>query len=139
MEKEDQLIKDLIKEGFLKSAPEDFTENVMNVVAKTKESKNSIFGESVFTYAAIVLLAIASAGIIIYFVDSSFYTINFGFFTEYLKQATQSFSGLFTGSNTVKIIPDTSFLIIGIIAIMVILLLFDKLLNHNRRLTSLTV
>jgi hypothetical protein len=139
MEKEDQLIKDLIQEGFLKSAPDDFTENVMKSVAGTETQKESVFGDNAFSYGAIVFAAMALAGGIIYFVDPSFYSTNFGVFNDFLKQVLLSFSGIFKASTVLNIDSNSTLLILGVIVIMAMLLLFERLLNRNRRLTNLFV
>jgi len=139
MEKEDQLIKELIREGLLKSAPEDFTEKVMHAVATTEIRKKSIFGDNVFSYAAITLTAIVLAGSIIYFVDPAFYSSGTGSFMNLLKQVTFSFSYLLSGSIKLNVFTGSSILIEGIIAIIVVLLIFDRLLGRYRRVTGLFV
>lgn len=139
MEKEDRLIKDLIKEGFLKSAPDNFTENVMNAVAKTEIREKSIFGDNGFSYAAITVMAISLAGSIIYFVDPSFYSFSLATFTGFLKQIIISFTSTFSGYLKLNIVSDSSFLVGGIIAIILLLLLFDRLLSKNRKVIGLFV
>ena len=70
MEKEDQLIKELIREGFLKSAPDDFTDNIMQAVANTAEAKKD---SSIIIYVLVMVGSIlASAGIMAYYKPSIF-------------------------------------------------------------------
>jgi hypothetical protein len=139
MEKEDQLIKELIKEGFLKSAPDDFTDNVMNAVAKTEIREKSVYSDSTFLYVAIATFALILAGCIIFFTDFSFYSTSFAFFRNLLSQLLLSFSGVFSGSVKLNAYPDSPFLVGGIIAIIVMLLLFDMLLNKHRKVIGLFV
>lgn len=139
MEKEDQIIKELIQDGFLTSAPEDFTDNVMKRVANTPLNEKSLLSENIFMYAAIIVASFVLAGGIIYFVDPGFYMANFGVFYGFLKQVTFSFSGIFSGTLNINDISNTFYLMGGITVIILVLLVFDRLLSGNRKLTHLFV
>ena len=98
MEREDQLIKELIREGFLKSAPDDFTENVMHAVAEVVEPKKSTNDLTNMAYILVIVGSfLAFAGIMAYYKPSIFQN-TLAFIGNFLSQVYLSFSGLFSGS-----------------------------------------
>ncbi len=94
MEREDQIIKELIQEGFFKSAPDDFTENVMLAVSKNSETQKSISDSSVLTYALVIIASIGLSAGTIYFVKPTFLKNVFSFFGSLIKQIVYSFTNI---------------------------------------------
>ena len=136
MEKEDQLIKELIREGFLKSAPDDFTDNIMQAVVKTTETKKD---SSIIIYVLVMVGSIfASAGIMAYYKPSIFQN-TLAFFGNFLSQVYLSFSGLFSGSFNWGSGIEINSLILGTILIMAVLLVFDNLLSRKRKVMNVFV
>jgi len=133
MEREDQLIKELIKEGFLKSAPEDFTENVMMAVAKTEENKKSVFDLSGLTFSVLVFAAIGLSAGVIYYFNPAFIWGTFGFFIDFFKQVYFSFTKLFDGQISWGFGFELNGMILGVILIMAALLVFDNFLSRRKR------
>jgi hypothetical protein len=111
----------------------------MNAVAKTEMHEKSVFGDNGFTYGTIAVMAIILAGSIIYFVDPSFFPINFSSLTGFLNQVILSYSGVFPDFFNLNYLSDSSILAGGIIAIILLLLIFDRFLKRYRNLTSLFV
>jgi len=133
MEKEDQLIKELIKEGFLKSAPEDFTKNVMIAVAKTEENKKSVFDLSGLTFSVLVFAAIGLSAGVIYYFNPAFIRSTFGFFIDFFKQVYFSFTRLFDGQISWGVSFELNGMILGVILIMAALLVFDNFISRRKR------
>lgn len=138
MEKEDQIIKELIKEGFLKSAPDDFTENVMQAVVKTNESKKAINDFPVLVYALVIIIPILTLPGIIAFYKPSFFQNTFAFFGNFIMQVYYSFSGIFSGSLWGSGLQLNS-MVLGVVLIMAALLVFDNLLNRKRKVMNVFV
>lgn len=138
MEKEDQIIKELIKEKFLKSAPDDFTENVMRAVIKTKEPKPVDDFPNV-VYAIVIFISIFTAiGIITYYKPSFFKNI-LAYFWRFVMEVTSSFSGLFSESLNWGSGFQLNNMILEVILIMAALLAFDKLLGRKRKILNVFV
>ena len=139
MEKEDQLIKELISEGFLKSAPDDFTENVMHAVAEVVESKKSTNDLTNMAYILVIVGSfLAFAGIMAYYKPSIFQN-TLAFIGNFLSQVYLSFSGLFSGSFNWGSGIEINSLILGTILIMAALLVFDNLLSRKRKVMNVFV
>jgi len=133
MEREDQLIKELIKEGFLKSVPEDFTKNVMMAVAKTEENKKSVFDLSGLTFSVLVFAAIGLSAGVIYYFNPAFIRSTFGFFIDFFKQVYFSFTRLFDGQISWGVSFELNGMILGVILIMAALLVFDNFISRRKR------
>lgn len=133
MEREDQLIKELIKEGFLKSAPEDFTENVMMAVAKTEEDKNSVFDLSGLTFSVLIFAAVGFSASVIYYFNPSFIHGILGFFIDSLKQVYFSFTNLFGSQLRWDFGFELNGMIVGVILTIAALLVFDNFLGRRKR------
>jgi hypothetical protein len=139
MEKEDQIIKELIKEGFLKSAPDDFTENVMQAVAKTNESKSVVRDFPNMVYALVIIISmITTVGIIAYY-KPSFFQKTLSFFGNFNIEVFSSFSGLYSDSLNWGSGFQLNSMILGVILIMAALLAFDKLLGRKRKVMNVFV
>jgi hypothetical protein len=139
MEKEDQIIKELIKEGFLKSAPDDFTENVMQAVAKTNESKSVVRDFPNMVYALVIIISmITTVGIIAYY-KPSFFQKTLSFFGNFKIEVFSSFSGLYSDSLNWGSGFQLNSMILGVILIMAALLAFDKLLGRKRKVMNVFV
>ena len=133
MEKEDQIIKELVKEGFLKKAPEDFTENVMMVVAKTEENKKQAFDPSILSYISIVGATIGLSAGVIYYINPTFIRETFGFFIDFLKQVYFSFTNLFDGQINWSVGFELNTIVVGVILIMAALIAFDSFLVRSSK------
>jgi hypothetical protein len=139
MEKEDQIIKELIKEGFLKSAPDDFTENVMQAVAKTNESKSVVRDFPNMVYVLVIIISmITTVGIIAYY-KPSFFQKTLSFFGNFKIEVFSSFSGLYSDSLNWGSGFQLNSMILGVILIMAALLAFDKLLGRKRKVMNVFV
>lgn len=139
MEKDDLQIKELIKEGFLKGAPKDFTDNVMQAVVKAQSNKQSAFDFSNVSFAAIILLTITLSVAVFYYFDKSFFQNTFGFIPRLIKQFIYSLTGIFEGSFNWGINFGTNGFIVGLVLIMASLLLFDFMINRKRKYMNLFV
>lgn len=139
MEKEDQLIKELIQEGLLKSAPDDFTDNVMMAVSKSSQSEKSISDFSIMTYALLILGSISLSAGAIYFFTPSFFKKITNFFGELTRQIFFSFSNVFNGTVKWNLGIELNSMIIGVVFIMVMLLVADSFLGKRRKHMNLFV
>lgn len=139
MEKEDQLIKELIQEGLLKSAPDDFTDNVMMAVSKSSQSEKSISDFSIMTYALLILGSISLSAGAIYFFTPSFLKKITNFFGELTRQIFFSFSNVFNGTVKWNLGIELNSMIIGVVFIMVMLLVADSFLGKRRKHMNLFV
>lgn len=139
MEREDQIIKELIQEGILKSAPDDFTENVMQAVAKTNEAKKPAFDFSYLSSIIVLLFAVGIAIGTVYFFKPSFLQNIFAFFGSLLSHIYSSIASIFNSSIKLNLDIEMNSMIIGVIFIMAALLLFDRFLGRSKRHLNLFV
>lgn len=139
MEKEDQLIKELIQEGLLKYAPDDFTDNVMMAVSKSSQSENSISDFSIMTYALLILASVGLSAGAIYIFTPSFFKKVTHFFGELIRQIYFSFSNVFDGPVKWSLGIELNSMIIGVVFIMAMLLVADSFLGKRRKHMNLFV
>lgn len=134
MEKEDQIIKELIKEGFLTSAPDDFTEKVMMAVANTQEVKKPLFDFSVLSYTSVIIATITLSLGIVYYISPSFIASTFGFIPGFFNKLYFTFIQLFKGSVHLNTGFEINGVIVGVVLIIITLLTFDGLLGRRKYL-----
>ncbi|NOX84988.1 MAG: hypothetical protein GXO86_03330 [Chlorobi bacterium] len=136
MEKNDKLIKDLLKEGFLSEAPAGFTDKVMNAVAETEKGK-----VRVPAFLSYFLLITGSVVVAI----GSIYFTNKELLFQYYEGIRTFFNGVFVSSfhvvsNSFSFVNGAqATFFAGIILIIVLLLLLDKLAFKGRREMNLFI
>jgi hypothetical protein len=123
MEKDDALIRDLLKEGFLQEAPEGFTNRVMHAIAEEKEPVGDI---SPLAYAGIIAASITLLIGILYLLDPSILTQYSQYFSKLLFTVLTPFTGLFSGFAGMNFSLPFNGLLPGLLLVIVLLLLFDR-------------
>ena len=123
----------------LKSAPDDFTDNVMQAVAKTSDSKSRVADFSFITYSAIILISVGASLGGIYYVNPGFFQEMFVFLSGFPLQIYQSFSTVFDGSLLWGPGFKINSIVLGVILIMAGLLAFDSFLGKRKKTMNLFV
>lgn len=137
MEREDQLIKELIQEGLLKPAPDDFTDNVMLAVSKTSQTEKSISDFSVIIYALVIAASIGLSVGVIYIFKPSFFQNVFAFFGSFIQHIYYSFSSIFDGPIKYGSGIELNNMVVGVAFIIATLLIFDSFLGKRRSYMNL--
>ena len=133
MDKNDKLIKELLEEGFLKKAPDNFTDNVMHAVAK-ESSPVSTGNEYPFSTYFMIIAGTVAAGVgILYFTNKAFLLKYLTYFNGFIGDLLPSFNELGKGFTSLNFQMPANGLVLGVGAIVLLLLVFDKLvLSKNR-------
>ena len=139
MDKDDQLIKDLLREGFLTKAPNDFTDRVMNAVAETESEDKPATEYPAAIYYAIIIGSIAAIVGTLYFTNKAFLAEYFTSFTGIFSDLVPSFSLMGDQFSSLNFNLPYSGLIVGIVSIMVALLVFDKFVIGRSRYLNIFV
>lgn len=133
MDKEEQMIRDLLEKGFLTKAPENFTDKVMMAVATTDTQKSPVIDLSYFSYALIILGAFALSIGALFFTNKELLLKYYQYLIDFNLGGLALVTGLFTNFNNVFSALPGSGLIAGIVLIMIALLAFDKFVFSGRR------
>jgi hypothetical protein len=131
MEKEDKLIKELLQEGFLKTAPEGFTDSVMQRVTVAEQPKDLPF----YAYLGIIFGATGIGLGLIYFTSPEFFEQYTAYFMDFLYRLALPFKGLFSGVSVPDLGVNSTFL--GILGAIALLLGFDALISKKFRVTNI--
>jgi len=138
MEKEDRIIKNLLEDTFTVSAPDGFTDKVMDALEATELQKQKQSVPADWPYLLVVAGAALVATGIISVIDSSFipnyYRLFFGYISGFFHQLTSIFS-VTQLENTA--ISANGQLVIGTLFIMLALLLFDSIMWRKKRSLNL--
>ena len=129
MDKEDKMTRELLEEGFLKHAPEGFTEAVMQRVTVNERQQDV----SLIVYAGIIIGAILVAVGIIYFTRPELLSNYLEYFMNFIRLIASPFKGM-TGNLSVSLDDfRVSGLFLGTVLIIALLLGFDRLVLFRRR------
>ena len=137
MEKDDALIKELLKEGFYTKAPDNFTENVMIAVAE--EEQSAIKDISPLAYATIFLGAFSILSGILYVSNNLIFTKYSNYFLDLLLAMSSPFNGLFNGFKNMDFSLPFNGLFFGILTVIVLLLGIDRFFKTKRKSVSLFI
>ncbi len=135
MEKEDKLIKELLKEGFLKPAPDGFTDTVMQSVISLEKQKPASF---IFYLSAIFAAIVAGLGVI-YYTNPELPMKYLEYFVDFLYSLAMPFMNLFSGISLTTFNVQGSGLFLGILMIITLLLGFDRFLSARNRAINMFV
>jgi len=133
MEREDQLIKDLLNEGFLTKAPENFTDRVMQAVAESAAESAAGREYPVSVYFAIIVGTLAALSGILYFTNEAFLVKYSGYFTGVLGGMLPFLSSILSDFTSLNFSLPYNGLLLGIGAIVLLLLAFDMILFRRKR------
>lgn len=139
MEKDDKLIRELLKEGLLTKAPDQFTDNVMMAVAKAELDKKQVVDYSYLAYPSSILGAFAVSIGILYFTDKQLLIDYYNYFLGFVSGTLSFIAGVFTNFNDAFSALPGSGLIAGIGLIMLALLAFDRFLFKGRGYVNIFV
>jgi hypothetical protein len=135
MEKEDKLIRELLKEGFLKPAPDGFTDSVMQSVAIAEKQKELSLPALIGYILGSVLLGLG----LIYLISPGTLVAYAEVFLGFLKDLFGPFAGLFEGVSIRSDYLKGSELFLGILLIIGVLLGFDRFLSSRKSVSGLFV
>jgi VIT1/CCC1 family predicted Fe2+/Mn2+ transporter len=135
MEREDKLIRELLKEGLLKTAPDGFTDSVMDKVSAVEQPKEM----PLYVYLSMIFGAVAIGLGIIYFTSPGFLGWYASYFVDFMSGLLLPFKGLFSEVS----IPDYnlrgSSTFFGILVVIALLLGFDALITRRWRVMNMFV
>lgn len=137
MEKDDALIKKLLKEGFYTKAPDNFTENVM--MAVTEEEQSAIKDISPIAYAGIFLGAFAILSGTLYVTNDSIFVKYANYFIDLLLAMLSPFIGIFNGFKSMEFSLPYNGLFFGILMVIIVLLSIDRFIKTKRKSVSLFI
>lgn len=137
MEKDDALIKELLKEGFYTKAPDNFTDNVMKAVAD--EEKSAIKDISPIVYAGIFLGAFSILLGILYVSNNLIFVKYSNYFLDLLMALSVPFSGIFNGFKSMDFSMSFNGMFFGILTIVILLLGIDRFFKTKRKSVSLFI
>ena len=139
MEKDDQLIREMLEKGLLKKAPDNFTDKVMMAVARTEVERKPLIDLTAISYLFIVLGAFIVSTGVLYFTNKELLVKYYSYLISSLGGIFAFFGGLFTNFNlSFSSIPGSG-LIAGITLIMIALLAFDKYVFAGRKYANMFV
>ena len=139
MDKEERMIRELLEEGLLTKAPDNFTDKVMMAVATSEAQKSQVGDLSYFSYALIILGAFVASLIALYFTNKALLVKFYQYLVDFNFGSFSFVTGLFTNFNNMFSAIPGSGLIAGIVLIMLALLAFDKFVFAGRRYASVFV
>ncbi len=131
MEKDDALIKELLKEGFFTKAPDNFTENVMMAVAE--EEQSAIKDISPIAYAGIFLGAFAILSGTLYVTNNSIFIKYTNYFVDLLLAMLSPFAGIFNGFKSMEFSLPYNGLLLGILMVIIVLLGIDRFFKTREK------
>lgn len=137
MEKEDQLIKDLLKEGFLTKAPDNFTDRVMHAVAEKEEA--TVREYPVWLYFSFIAATLATLAGILFFTNKAFLVKYLSYFTGVLGGMLPFLSSILSDFTSLNFSLPYNGLLLGIGAIILLLLAFDKFLFSKKRFIGIFI
>ena len=138
MEKDDQMLKDLLKEGFLSKAPDNFTDRVMMNVAETEiEESSSKYLPMV--YASIILGSVFAFLGILFYTNSGIVERYQNYFLEFLSAMLSPFSGVLEKFTNLNFQLPFNGMLMGVAVIVIALLAFDRYVLGRKRYLNLFV
>ena len=139
MEKDEKLLKDLLKEGFLTKAPENFTDRVMMAVAKTETEHETITKYSPLVYTAIIMGSILAMFGILFYTNKSIFEKYQNYFLDFIVATISPFSGVFDKFANFNFQLPYNGLLMGVTIIIIALLAFDRFVLNRKQYLNLFV
>ena len=139
MEKDEKLLKDLLKEGFLTNVPENFTDRVMMAVAETETEHETITKYSPLVYTAIILGSILAMFGILFYTNNSIFEKYQNYFLDFIVATISPFSGVFDKFSNFNFQLPYNGLLMGVTIIIIALLAFDRFVLGRKRYLNLFV
>ena len=133
MEKDDQLIRELLKEGFYTKAPDGFTEYVMKGIAKESKPVRDI---SPLAYAGMLFSAFASFGVILYLLNYAFVESTARYFMHIATGLFAPLVNLLNGFQSMDFSFSFNGMFVGILAVIAVLLALDRFYTDRKSLTG---
>ena len=139
MEKEDKIIKALLNEELIETAPDGFTNRVMNTIELAELQKDQSY-KADWLYLLIIAGSFFFALGIIALIDSSYISRYFYVFVGYASNVFHQMTTIFDHTKlTNSSILSGSGLVLGTFLIMIALLVFDSFVLKKKRYLNLFV
>ena len=137
MEKDDALIRELLEKGMLKSAPNGFTDKVMDSIAA--EEIADIRETSPLVYAGIFAGAIGILVTVLYFVSPTIFERYSSYFKGIMLSAIAPFSNIFDGFTSMQFGMSVNNMLFGSLLVVGLLLIVDQIVSKGRKYTGIFV
>lgn len=139
MEKEDKMIKALLNDEFIETAPEGFTNKVMHTIETVELQKGQSY-KADWLYLLISIGSFFFALGIIAFIDSSYISRYFYVFLGYITDVFHQTTAIFDHTKlTNTSVLSGSGLVLGTFLIMLVLLVFDGLVSKKKKYLNLFI
>jgi len=139
MEKDEKLLKDLLQEGFLTKAPDNFTDRVMLAVAETETQQETTSRYSALVYAAIIMGSILAIFGILFYTNKSIFEKYQNYFHDFIVAIISPFSGVLDKFANLNFQFPYNGLLMGVGLIIIGLLAFDRFVIGGKRYLNLFV
>jgi hypothetical protein len=135
MKQDDKLIRELLKQGFLKEAPEGFTASVMQNVSAIEHQKEA----SVYIYLIAIFAAIVAGLGVIYLINPELLMNYVDYFINFLYSLMLPFKNVFSSISVSSFTGQGSGLFLGILMIIALLLGFERFFLARKRAVNIFV
>jgi hypothetical protein len=139
MEKDEKLLKDLLQEGFLTKAPDNFTDRVMLAVAETESQQETTSRYSALVYSAIIIGSILAIFGILFYTNKSIFEKYQNYFYDFIVAVISPFSGVLNKFANLNFQFPYNSLLMGVGLIIIGLLAFDRFVLNRKSYLNLFV
>ncbi len=139
MKNEDQLIKELLQEGFVEKAPEGFTQKVMQAVAVAETEKQSAFQWNKLVYPALIFGSISLVFALLVYESPSFYSRLYTSLSGYVLMLGSQLSSIFASVTRPEMPFQINWFVVEIAVAIVVLVAMEKFIFLKGRTMNLFV